>query len=256
MFKPKIVGFICNWSRPEEVNFTSSSTIPGYPKILAMRVMCIGRIDPVTILETFVQGADGVLVIGCHPPDCHYVEGNLQSELKIKMLKKLISRTGLNPERLQLDWAYPNEIERFVKIVNDFRAQIIVLGASPLAGEEPDEKILAGIRAAKVAAGDSRLRTLVGREKILIEDGNVYGEKLGQEEFDEMMDESINAEYVRSRIHLLVKDKPSSVVGLANYLDLNPKNVLRHIVMLRQRGLIALDRIEGDDPIYVALEGI
>ncbi|MDH5449812.1 MAG: transcriptional regulator [Candidatus Bathyarchaeota archaeon] len=68
------------------------------------------------------------------------------------------------------------------------------------------------------------------------------------------MDGSIDAEYIRNRIHLLVKDKPMSVEGLAKHLGLDPKNVLRHIVVLRQRGLVSLDRIEGEDPLYIALE--
>jgi len=254
MFRPKIIGFICNWSLPTEMDIASTSRIHGYPKIRIVRVMCVGRIDPVIVLETFARGADGVLVIGCHPPDCHYIEGNLQAERKIKMLKKLISRTGLEPERLRIDWAYASEIEHFPKIVDDFRNQVTALGPSPLAGEEPNKNILAEIMAAKAVAGDSRLRTLVGREKQMIEEGNVYNEKVKQEEFDEVMDESIDAEYVRSRIHLLVKDKPMSVEGLAKHLSLDPKKVLRHIVILRQRGLVALDRIEGEDPLYTALE--
>jgi coenzyme F420-reducing hydrogenase delta subunit len=216
--------------------------------------MCIGRIDPVIVLETFAKGADGVLVIGCHPPDCHFIEGNLQAERKIRMLKQLISRTGLEPERLQLDWAYASEIERFATIIDVFRNQVTALGPSPLAGKKPDQGIMAEIMAAKAVAGDSRLRTLVGREKELIEEGNVYNEKVEQEEFDEVMNESIDEEYVRSRIHLLVKDKPMSVEGLAKHLGLDPKKVLRHIVVLRQRGLVALDRIEEEDPLYIALE--
>ena len=254
MFRPRIIGFVCNWSLPPEVNTTGTGTIHGYPKIRIVRVMCVGRIDPVIVLETFAKGADGVLAIGCHPPDCHYIEGNLQAERKIKMLKKLISRTGLESERLRLDWAYASEIERFANLINDFRNQVAALGPSPLAGENPDKNILACIMAAKAVVGDFRLRTLVGREKKLVEEENVYGEKVGQEEFDEVMGESLDAEYMRSRIHLLVKDKPMSVEGLAKHLGLDPKNVLRHIVVLRQRGLVALDRIEGEDPVYIALE--
>lgn len=108
--------------------------------------------------------------------------------------------------------------------------------------------------AAKAVTGDSRLRTLVGREKELIEEGNVYNEKVEQEEFDEVMNESIDEEYVRSRIRLLVKDRPMSVEGLARHLGLDPKKVLRHIVVLRHRGLVALDKIEREDPLYIALE--
>jgi len=254
MFRPKIIGFVCNWSLPTEVNLTSPSGTHGYPKIHIVRVMCVGRIDPAIVLETFAKGADGVLVIGCHPPDCHYVEGNLQAERKIEMLKKLASLTGLDSERLQLDWAYASEIGRFTKIINDFRNQVIALGPSPLSGERPDTNILLNTKAAKAAAEDFRLRDLVGREKELIEDGNVYGEDFSQKDFDEIMDEAINAEYIRNRIYLMVKKEPLSVKDLSKHLNLESRTVLRHIVAMRQRGWVTIDRVEGTSPLYTAQE--
>jgi F420-non-reducing hydrogenase iron-sulfur subunit len=252
--EPKIIGFLCNWCSYAGADLAGVSRIQYPPNIRVIRVMCSGRVDPVIVLEMLANGADGVIVMGCHPGECHYMEGNLQAERKIKMLKKLISRTGLEPERLRLEWVSASEGARFAEVIKDFTNHLKNLGPSSLAGEEPDETILAGIVAAKAVAGDSRLRTLVGRERTLIEEGNVYDEKVGQKEFDEVMDGSIDAEYIRSRIHLLVKDKPMSVEGLAKHLGLDPKNVLRHVVVLRRRGLVALDRIEGEDPLYIALE--
>ena len=253
-FEPKIIGFLCNWCSYAGADLAGVSRIQYPANIRVIRVMCSGRVDPVIVLEMLANGADGVIVTGCHPGECHYIEGNLQAERKIKMLKKLISQTGLESERLRLEWVSASEGARFAEIIKDFTNQLKNLGASPLAGENPDKTILAGMIAAKAVVGASRLRTLVGRERTLIEEGNVYDEKVGQEEFDEVMDESIDAEYIRNRIHLLVKDKPMSVESLARHLGLNPKNVLRHIVVLRQRGLVALDRIEGEDPLYIALE--
>ena len=255
-FEPKIIGFLCNWCSYAGADLAGVSRIQYPPNIRVIRVMCSGRVDPVIVLEMLANGADGVIVTGCHPGDCHYMEGNLQAERKIRMLKKLISLTGLEPERLRLEWVSASEGERFAELIKDFTDQVKSLGPSPLTREKPDENILAGIMAAKAVAGDSRLRTLVGREKKLTEEGNVYGEKVGQEKFDEVMDSSIYAEYVRSRIRFLVRDKPMSVEGLARRLGLDPKIVLRHVVGLRLRGLIALDRIEGEDPQYITLEVI
>lgn len=253
MFRPKIIGFICSWSLSTGVDIASPSTIHGYPKIRIVRVMCVGRIDPAVVLETFAKGADGVLVIGCHPPDCHYMEGNLQAERKTKMLKKLISLTGLEPERLRLEWAYASEIERFAKIIDDFRNQVTALGSSPLAGERPDTNILLNIKAAKAATEDFRLRNLVGREIELTEKENMYGEKVLQEEFDEAMDAAIEAEYLRNKICLLVKNVPLSVRELSEHLDLDPREVLRHIVVMRQEGLIGVSGVKGTTPLYIAL---
>jgi F420-non-reducing hydrogenase iron-sulfur subunit len=253
-FEPKIIGFLCNWCSYAGADLAGVSRIQYPPNIRVIRVMCSGRVDPVIILEMFENGADGVLVTGCHPGDCHYSEGNLYAERRIKMLKKLLARAGIEPERLRLEWVSAAEGARFADIVKDFTNQIKQLGPSPLAGEKPDDMLLANVRVAERVASNSRLRSLVGREKKLTEVGNVYGEKVAQEELDELTEEDIEVEYIRGRIYLLAKGKSMSVEELAKFLSIDPSIVLRHIVVMRRRGLIAMDRIEGDTPLYVVLE--
>jgi len=253
-FEPRIVGFLCNWCSYAGADLAGVSRISYPPNIRIIRLMCSGRLDPVIVLETFAGGADGVIVMGCHPGDCHYVEGNLQAERKIRMLKKLVAKTGLEPERLRLEWVSASEGGRFAELVKDFTSQLTKLGPSPLGGEKPDTKILAGVLAARATAADFRLRVLVGKEKGLIEDGNVYGEKVLEEEFDKTMEESIDAEYLRNRIYLMTQDEPLSVKELSKRLDLDPKAVLRHIVVMRRRGWVAIDRVEGTTPFYTALK--
>jgi coenzyme F420-reducing hydrogenase delta subunit/predicted transcriptional regulator len=253
-FEPKIVGFLCNWCAYAGADLAGVSRISYPPNIRIVRLMCSGRLDPVIVLETLAQGADGVLVAGCHPGDCHYIEGNYQAELKVRMLKKLISYTGLEVERLRLEWVSTSEGARFAEIVKEFTNQLKNLGPSPLAGVKPDVNVLTRILAAKAAAQDFRLRALVGRERGITEKENAYGEKTSREDFDEVLDSAIRAEYIRNRIYLLAKNEPLSVKEMAKRLDLDPAEVLRHIVIMRRRGLIALDRIEGRSPFYTALE--
>jgi len=253
-FEPKIVGFLCNWCAYAGADMAGTSRMVYPPTIRVIRVMCSGRVDPVIVLETLAQGADGVLVMGCHPGDCHYTDGNYHAERKVKMLKKIIAKTGLEAERLRLEWVSASEGERFAGFIKDFTNQLKSLGPSPLAGENPDAEMLARMLAAKAAAEDFRLRALVGRERKLVEQGNAYGEKLAQEEFDKTMDDGINAEYARNRIYLLVKNEPLSVKELCKHLGLNPKEVLRHIVVMKRRGLITVDKVEGTSPLYAALE--
>ena len=253
-FEPKIIGFLCNWCSYAGADLAGVSRIQYPPNIRVIRVMCSGRVDPVIVLEMFANGADGVMVMGCHPGECHYLEGNLYAERRIKMLKKLMVCAGLEPERLRLEWVSAAEGSRFANMVKDFTTQLKSLGPSPLAGGKPDELILASVRAAERAAGTSRLRTLVGREKKLAEEENVYGEKVTQEEFDELMEKSVKEEHLRSRIYLLTKDKSMSVKELAKHLGVDTRVVLHHIVVLRRKGLLAMDRIEGSSPLYVALE--
>jgi len=253
-FEPKIVAFCCNWCAYAGADLAGVGRISYPTNIRIIRLMCSGRVDPVMVLETLAQGADGVLVMGCHPGDCHYIDGNLQTERKIKMLKKLVARTGLEPERLRLEWVSASEGGRFAELVKDFTSQLKEMGPSSLSGEKPDPNILASVLAAKATAGDFRLRVLVGKEKGLIEDGNLYGEEVTQKELDEIMDEAIEAEYVRNRIYLIVKDQPLSVKGLSKRLNLDSRTVLRHIVVMRQKGLVTIDKIDGTTPLYTALE--
>ena len=253
-FEPRIVGFLCNWCSYAGADLAGVSRISYPTNIRIVRLMCSGRVDPVIVLETLAQGADGVLVAGCHIGDCHYITGNLQAELKINMLKKLLARTGLEVERLRLEWVSASEGGRFAELVKDFTDQLKRLGPSPLAGDKSDKNILASVLAAKATAEDFRLRLLVGREKTMIDDGNVYGEEVSEGELDKVLNEVIDAEYVRNRIYLLAKEEPLSVKDLSKLLDLDSQMVLRHIVVMRRRGLITVDRVEGTSPLYTALE--
>jgi len=253
-FEPKIIGFLCNWCSYAGADLAGVSRIQYPTNIRIIRVMCSGRVDPVIVLEMLENGADGVTVTGCHPGDCHYVEGNLYEERKIKMLKKLVALTGLERERLRLEWVSAAEGQRFAQIVTEFTEEIKKLGPSPVSGNNPNPKILENLQAAKNAAASFTLRVLVGRERELTEKSNVYEEKIPQEEWDCLFSEVIEAEYIRQKIHLLAKAKPLSVKALAEAVELKPKAVLRQIVDMRRRNMIALDHIEGQTPFYTALE--
>lgn len=253
-FEPKIIGFFCNWCSYAGADLAGVSRIQYPSNIRVVRVMCSGRIDPIIPLEVFMQGADGVIVLGCHPGDCHYSEGNLYEERKIKMLKKLIGLTGLETERLRLEWVSASEGQRFAKIVTEFTEQIRKLGPSPLSGEKPNPKILENLQAAKNAASDFKLRVLVGRERELTEKCNVYQEKIPQEEFDSLLDETVDDEFARQKIYLLAKSEPVSVKALAEAVEMKPADVLKQVVAMRRRNMIAVDHVEGTTPFYKALE--
>jgi len=253
-FEPKIVGFLCNWCSYAGADLAGVSRIQYPTNIRIIRVMCSGRIDPVFILEAFINGADGVLVMGCHPGDCHYVEGNLHAERKVKMLKNLIAETGLGPERLRIEWVSASEGGRFAELVREFTEEVKKLCPSPLSGENPNPAILENLLAAKRVAEGFRLRVLVGRERELVEEKNVYGDKVSQEKFNELLDEATRAEYVRSKIYNMLEKEPLSVRGISKRLGLEPQEVLRHIVVMRRKGMLRVDRVEGTTPIYVPLE--
>ena len=135
-FEPKILGFLCNWCSYAGADLAGVSRFQYPPNLRIIRVMCSGRVHPSYILEAFRDGADGVLVAGCHTPnDCHYISGNFKAERRVAVLQKLMAQLGLEPERLRLEWISAAEGEKFANVVREFVADIKKLGPNPLREE-------------------------------------------------------------------------------------------------------------------------
>ena len=138
-FEPKIVGFLCNWCSYAGADLAGTSRMTYAPNIRPIRVMCSGRVDPTFVIKAFLEGADGVLIAGCHPPaDCHYQEGNLKTMRRIPLLKKMLKQLGIEEERLRLEWVSASEGVKYAKLVNEFTEQIRTLG--PLNWKVPQPK--------------------------------------------------------------------------------------------------------------------
>ncbi len=132
-FEPKIIGFLCNWCAYAGADLAGVSRIQYPPNIRIVRVMCSGRVDPSFILEALKDGADGVLVAGCHlPSDCHYISGNFKALRRIKLLKKVLEQFGIEPERVRLEWISASEGDKFAAVVKDMVEQIKKIGPNPL----------------------------------------------------------------------------------------------------------------------------
>jgi coenzyme F420-reducing hydrogenase delta subunit len=257
-FEPKIVGFLCNWCSYAGADLAGVSRFQYPANLRIVRVMCSGRIEPSLILEMFIQGADGVFIGGCHLGDCHYQVGNYYAEKRIKLTKKLLDSAGIDPGRLKLEWIAAAEGQRFAETIRDFTEILRSLGPPPYGGNKPDVEILMKLFAAKNVAKDFRLKLLVAKEYEILDKGNVYNNQIPPEELDLLMDDVIEAELGRCRILLATKDKPRSVEDLAIELDIPSRKVLSHIVTLKDRGLISMERIEDDSPLYLSTteEGI
>ena len=131
-FKPKIIAFLCNWCSYAGADLAGVSRIQYPPSIRVVRVMCSGRLNPAFIFDAFKNGADGVLVAGCHPGDCHYIAGNYKAQRRILLLKKVLEGFGIEPERLRLEWVSASEGDKFARIVQDMTDEIRKLGPNPL----------------------------------------------------------------------------------------------------------------------------
>ena len=131
-FEPLIIGFTCNWCTYAAADLAGTSKIQYHTNIRIIRVMCTSRIEPEFVLEAFNKGADGVLVGGCHPGDCHYQNGNYKTEARIKLLKRILEDFGIEPERVKLEWISASEGAKFAKTIKSFVDKIRKLGPNPL----------------------------------------------------------------------------------------------------------------------------
>jgi F420-non-reducing hydrogenase iron-sulfur subunit len=139
-FEPKIIGFLCNWCSYAGADLAGVSRIQYPPNIRIVRVMCSGRIEPSFILEAFRDGADGVLVAGCHlPSDCHYISGNFKALRRIMLLKRVLKELGIEPERLRLEWISASEGDKFAVVVKDMVEKIKEMGPIPIMVKEVNE---------------------------------------------------------------------------------------------------------------------
>ena len=131
-FEPKIVGFFCNWCSYAGADLAGTSRTKYPPNIRIIRLMCSGRADERLILKAFAAGADGVLVCGCHPGDCHYQKGNLNARRRVTGLKPFLDTVGIDKERLRLEWISASEGFKVAEAVKSFTQTIRELGPSPL----------------------------------------------------------------------------------------------------------------------------
>jgi len=131
-FEPKIVAFCCNWCSYAGADLAGTSRIQYPSAIRIIRVMCSGRVSPFFILKALSVGADGVLILGCHPGDCHYIEGNYKTMRRIPLLKKILKQLGIEEERVRLEWVSASEGAKFAEVTNSFTQSIRNLGPNTL----------------------------------------------------------------------------------------------------------------------------
>jgi len=135
-FEPNIIGFLCNWCSYAGADLAGTSRMKYPPNIKSIRLMCSGRVDPVFILEALKKGADGVLVAGCHPGDCHYQSGNYKTNRRIKLLKKFLEEMAIDPKRVRFEYISASEGAKFASVATEFVDELKKMGPSPLKGNK------------------------------------------------------------------------------------------------------------------------
>jgi F420-non-reducing hydrogenase iron-sulfur subunit len=240
-FKPVIIGFLCNWCCYGGADLAGVSRFQYPPHLRVIRLMCSGRVDLEFIFRAFAKKADGVFIGGCHLNDCHYnPEGNYDALGNSLMAKRILANVGVNPERLRLEWVSAGEGIRFAEVMHDLSTKIKSLG--PLGSSEG--KSIAELQAGLQAATDLvPYIKLVERERFRVaertEDG--YHKLFGSAEFDRLFQELILDKLTMGRIMGYARSKPAAAGEIAEGLKLPAADVLRHLNVLAQRGLVKID---------------
>jgi len=226
-FEPLIVAYCCNWCSYAGADLAGTSRFEYPTNIRIVRVMCTGRVDPTLVLEALRTGADGVLIAGCHPGDCHYQKGNFMMEKRFDYLKKAVKSVGIEPERLRLEWVSASEGGKWAALVREMTEEIKRLGPSPFRLGHIPRKTDAAIDAFKA----QRLRWVVGRSQIKVE--------IEEDKYRRTVDSIMQVEIERHMITRALEEKGSLTAGeLAQATGLEPSKVVQHLIALRRDGAI------------------
>ena len=204
-------------------------------------MMCTGRVDLAFVLRAFQQGADGVIIGGCWPGECHYVtEGNYDALGNMHLCKKLLRHIGLNPERLRLEWIAASEGNRFAEVMSDFAGELRNLG--PLGREEEIDEAAVKFRLRSLSQLVPYLK-LVEREKLRVpaKSEEAYNEFYNSEEVNRLFDDLIAEKLAISQILLALEEKPLSTAEISEVVGLNSSEVSRHMNSSSRRGLVRYD---------------
>ncbi len=127
-YEPTIIAFVCNWCTYTAADLAGTSRLIQPPNVRMIRMMCTGMVDPKFVIKALLEGADAVLVSGCHPGDCHYINGNLKARRRIKLLKEILPRFGFSEKRLKLTWIGASEGIDFAQTVREMVSDVKSLG--------------------------------------------------------------------------------------------------------------------------------
>ncbi len=240
-WEPRILGFLCNWCSYAGADLAGVSRFQYPPTVRIIRVMCSARVEPTFVLRALMRGSDGVLVLGCHFGDCHYMTGNYRCRDRMEMTKELLKVVGIEPDRLYLGWVSAAEGQQFAQIVASFTDQIKTMG--PI-GKENEDEVKENLAAAIDALSSDRIRWLIGERETLVEK-NVYGDQMSEEEYQKLLIESLVDEYKCSKVALSIKDEPLSVKEIADTTHLSKRVVLPYIGQLKHSGrVVQVDTVD------------
>jgi F420-non-reducing hydrogenase iron-sulfur subunit len=246
-FEPKIAAFLCNWCAYAGADLAGVSRLQYPDNIRAIRVMCSGRVEPTFIIKALKEGCDGVLVAGWHMGDCHYLEGNVQAEKKIRATQKVLEIAGIGEKRLHLAWVSSAEAQRFVEIVANTTDSI------KRQGKLDSTALALELDAAEITLDGEIVRWMVGREVKITEGGDVYGRKWDKEHFESVLDTAMEREYQKNRIFLAIREGFTCVEDIAARIGLDLKMISHLLADLEKTGKVKFREMKDRIPVFATL---
>jgi coenzyme F420-reducing hydrogenase delta subunit len=224
------------------------------PDVRIIRLMCTGRVDPTLVVDAFMEGADGIMVVGCHFGDCHYISGNYQANVKVGLASRTLGYVGLNPGRVAFNQCSGAEGDRFVSLVTAFDATISEMGPLGSAEGLPLAELKDRLVTAKMALASEKLRWVAGKFTEFENIGNKYGERFTKHEMWRTMDTLVIDEIATHGILKEMQKGAASVKDLSEKLAIAPPDALKYVLALQRRGFVGLAGIDGATPRYQVLE--
>ena len=222
--------------------------------IRIIRLMCTGRVDPTMVAGAFIDGADGIMVVGCHFGDCHYISGNYQARVKIGLAARTLDYVGLNPGRVAFNQCSSAEGERFVSQVTAFDRTLREIGPLGTGDRVSLPELKEKLETARTALGKEKLRWVVGKFTEFQSNGNKYGEKFTEHEMWRTLDTIVMDEIATHEILKEMRKGPVSVKDLAAGVNIAPPDALQYVLALQRRGLAGLAGVEDSTPRYQVIE--
>jgi F420-non-reducing hydrogenase iron-sulfur subunit len=222
--------------------------------VRVIRLMCTGRVDPTMVVDAFIEGADGIMAVGCHFGDCHYISGNYQAKVKIGLAARTLGYVGLNAGRVAFNQCSSAEGDRFVSLITAFDENIREMGPLGTAEGLSLPKLTGRLETARSALSSEKLRWVAGKFTEFEEIGNKYGEKFTEHEMWRTLDAIVIDEIATHGILKEMQNGAASVKELSERLEVAASDALKYVLALQRRGVVELAGIDGATPRYQILE--
>lgn len=247
--EPRIFAFLCNWAGYAACDLAGAQHLQ-LPPFLEVRVMCTGRVDPLQMIEPFISGCDGVMLVGCRKGECRYETGNYHAERRVHWVRKALQYINVDPSRLSCDWIGADDAGAFKSVADEFSAKVASLGRLCKSDGAETEALESKLRVLAEVFSGERMRWLTGRDLDMSGGTDVFGSPVSIDVFEKEVMDIFRNEYERCGILIASGEAPRSVPELAKLTAMSSETVVREIVVLNRQGKLCLDSVVEGIPQY------